>query len=189
MVRFFLVNNKQILVSDHPIEKVVKKIGHRYEILTSVQDKSSVEFIKQRLQKSYPQASFKDYFYKKRKPYSPESIERYRQSKLGKPRPEYVRQKISMAKKGVSQFQGKRHTEETKRVMALKKLGNQHVKNTIWIYNADRDKERRVLNLQSVPSGYRTGRNYEVIENLCLNFKEYIKEKLNKQTTRNVDDW
>lgn len=167
MIRFFLHNKNKIFVSDYPLEKVHKKIGLKYEILNSVKDKESVEILKQKLLRNYPQAIFENYFIVEKK-LSAETKEKMRLSKVGKPRPEWVRQKISNSKKGISQFAGKKHNEHTKRIMALKKLGNDHVKNTIWAHNPKTVgiEEVRVKDLKDIPEGFSKGRDYLVLEKL-----------------------
>ena len=181
MIRFFLLNPNKIFVSDYPIEKVHQKIGRKYEILNSIQDKESVDIIKQRLSRNYPQAIFEDYFVKIRKR-SPETIEKIRQARLGKPRPDWVRQKISNAKKGVSQFQGKRHTEESKRLIAIKKFGNQHVKDTIWAHDPRGDEEQRVRDLKDMKEGFSKGRDYYSVEPGLYYFKLWAANRTRKVT-------
>ena len=164
MIRFYLINPKKILVSDHSAEKVQKKIGHQYEVLISIQEHSAVDIIKQRLLRSYPQASFEEYIIKKRAKESEEARNKKRLALLGKPRPQWVKDKISQSKKGISQFAGKKHTEETKRRMALKKLGNKHVKDTIWAHDPRGDAEQRVKTLQDIKPGFSKGRDYYSVE-------------------------
>lgn len=182
MIRFCLLTKNKIIVSDLPFEKLHEKIGLQYEILNTIKDKEYVDVIKQRLLRSYPEAKFEEYFIKIRLPKSPEHRERLRQSKLGKPRPEWVRKKISLAKKGVSQFAGKKHTEETKRIMAIKKLGNQHVKDTIWAHDPRGREEQRVRDLKQMKIGFSKGRDYYSIEPLICAFRLYRTNKI-KNTT------
>ena len=163
MIRFYLINPQKILVSDHSAEKVQKKIGHRYEILNTVKDIESVELLKQKLTRNYPEATFEYYFIIERK-LSAETKAKIGLSKVGKPRPEWVRQKISNSKKGVSQFAGKKHSEKTKQIMALKKLGNKHVKDTIWAHDPKGDTEQRVRTLQDIKPGFSQGRDYYSVE-------------------------
>lgn len=168
MIRFFLHNKNKIFVSDLPIEKVHKKIGLKYEILNTIKEKESVEILKQRLLLNYPQATFDYHFVVERK-LSAEAKAKIGLSKVGKPRPEWVRQKISNSKKGISQFAGKKHTEETKRIMAIKKLGNDHVKDTIWIHDPRGSEENRIKDLKNIKRGFSKGRDYYAVEGI-LNY-------------------
>lgn len=177
MIRFYLQNPKKILVSNHPVEKVQKKIGHSYEILISIQELSAVDVIKERLLRSYPQAEFIEYFVKERRKFSEETKRKMSLAMLGKPRPQWVKDKISQSKKGVSQFAGKRHTEETKRKMALKKLGNDHAKNTIWAHDPRGTEEQRVKSLLDIKPGFSQGRDYYSVEPGLYYFYEYNKTK------------
>jgi hypothetical protein len=97
------------------------------------------------------------------------------EAKMGKPRDEATRQKISAGLKGRSNFQGKRHTADTKDVMAEKKLGNQHTKDSYWAYDPKTDKETRVRDRNHLPPGYTLGRDYDSIEVGLYHIDEYRK--------------
>lgn len=177
MIRFILLDPKKILVSNYPLEKIQKKYPSRFEILTSIKDMSVVDILKTRLTRQYPSADFIDWFIKPKKPISEETRKLLSLRKLGKPRPDWVRKKISKSKKGISQFQGKKHTEETKRVMASKKLGNQHVKDLIWAHDPRGSKELRVRTLRDIPEGFSKGRDFDIAEILRYNAK-YLNNNL-----------
>jgi hypothetical protein len=99
------------------------------------------------------------------------------EAKMGKPRDEATRQKISAGLKGRSNFQGKKHTADTKDVMAEKKLGNQHTKDSYWAYDPKSDKETRVRDRNNLPSGYQLGRDYDSIEIGLYHIDEYRKSR------------
>jgi len=164
-----------ILISDRPTEKVKEKHGHRYEILNSVKDKDSIDVVKQRLLRSYPNYEFVEWYAALPRVISDEARQKISQSKLGKPRDEETRKKISESKKGVSQFQGKRHTPETKAKMREKKLGNQHAKATYWAHNPRTDEETRVRDRHDLPPGFQLGRDYYSTEAGLYHFKSNTK--------------
>jgi hypothetical protein len=93
--------------------------------------------------------------------HSDETKEKMRQAKLGNVIPEETRRKISQTMKGKSNFEGKKHTEETKRKMALRKLKNDHAKGLYWAHNPDTDQEIRVKSRHFLPEGYVLGRKYD----------------------------
>jgi len=95
---------------------------------------------------------------------SEETRRKMSEAKMGKPRDETTRQKISAGLKGKSNFQGKKHSADTKDVMAEKKLGNQHTKDSYWAYDPKTDKETRVRDRNNLPPGYQLGRDYDSIE-------------------------
>jgi hypothetical protein len=168
---------KLIVVTDLPVEKVEKKYGHRYELLNSIKDNSAVDIIKTRLLRSYGKYEFVEWYQYVRKPISEESKRKMSEAKMGKPRDEATRQKISAGLKGRSNFQGKRHTADTKDVMAEKKLGNQHTKDSYWAYDPKSDKETRVKDRNNLPPGYTLGRDYNSIEIGLYHIDEHRKSR------------
>lgn len=171
MIHFYcFANDKLIIVSDLAIDKIKNQFGHRFEILTSVKDKESVPIILPRIIRSYPGYVVREKF-KKVPFFSEESRKKISESKRNKPRDEATRAKISAALKGRSNFQGKKHSEETKKVMAERKLGNDHVKDRIWAHNPRGDDEVRVKELKDIPKGFSKGRDYYSTEPGFYHFK------------------
>jgi hypothetical protein len=95
---------------------------------------------------------------------SEETRRKMSEAKMGKPRDKATKLKISAGLKGKSNFQGKKHSADTKDVMAEKKLGNQHTKYSYWAYDPKTDKETRVKDRNNLPPGYTLGRDYDSIE-------------------------
>lgn len=181
MIHFYCFNSdRKILVSDLPLEKIKAKFGHRYEILTSIKDKSSVDVTRARVQKSYPQFIIEELYQKVKQPVSDETRKKISQSKIGKPRNPETRAKISAKLKGRSNFQGKKHNDDTKKAMADKKLGNQHTKDYVWVHDPRGDTEKRVKTLTEIPKGFSKGRDYYSVEEGLYRFK-LSKEKINQK--------
>ncbi len=173
MIHFYLFPvNKKILISDLPLDKIKSKYGHRYEIINSIKDKSSLDIIKQRVLRSYSAFEVEEWFQKEKATLSEEARQKISLSKIGKPRDEETRRKISETLKGRSNFQGKRHGEQTKEVMSVKKLGNQHTKNYVWAHDPRGSNEVRVKDLKDIPPGYSKGRDYYSTESGLYYFKE-----------------
>ena len=165
MIHFYCYDvTKTILISDQPVDKVKSKYGHRYELLNSIRDNSAVDIIRTRLLRSYGSYKFVEWYQTVRKPMSEETRRKMSEAKMGKPRDEATRQKIAAGLKGRSNFQGKKHSAETRDVMAEKKLGNDHAKDSYWAYDPGADKETRVKDRNKLPPGYQLGRDYDSIE-------------------------
>lgn len=154
-----------MIISDLQKEKIKAKYGPIFEIVNSVKDKESLEVVKTRILRSYPRVTFKEDFYEP-KVFTKESREKIRQSKLGKARPDWVREKISRKMKGKSNFEGKRHREGSKRLTSESMRGNLNGKDKSWIYNPTTDVEKRVDNIIEAPEGFRVGRDPESVESL-----------------------
>ena len=160
-----------------PADKVKAKYGHRYELLNSVKESSAVDIIRTRLQRSYGRYEFIEWYQKVRKPMSEETRRKMSEAKMGKPRDEATRQKIAAGLKGRSNFQGKKHTADTKYKMAEKKLGNDHAKDSYWAYDPRADKETRVRDRNKLPPGYILGRDYDSIEVGLYHIDEHRKSR------------
>lgn len=161
MYNFYIESSsKKLIVSDLPQDSIKKRYRFKLELINTVRDKESIKLVLPRIQKSYPGYSLVEEFQKPRYVMTPEHKQALILSKLGKKRPEEVRKKISQTKKGKSNFEGKKHTYETKRLMAARKIGNQHNKNYVWAHNPDIDKEIMVKDMYSIPAGYSQGRDY-----------------------------
>lgn len=178
MIHFYCLDvTKTILISDQPVEKVRAKYGSRYEVLNSVNDRTSVDIIKTRLARSYGSYSFVEWYQAAKRQLSEESKRKISEARQGKPRSEATKLKISESCKGRSNFQGKKHTAETRNKMAEKKLGNQHVKDSYWAYDARADKETRVKDRNSLPPGYSLGRDYDSIEEGLYHIDEHRRSR------------
>lgn len=166
-------NDKKIVISNYPTEKVKKKYGFRFEILNSIKDENAIDVITERIKKQYPLFILEKYIFKKRVAvFSEETRKKMSLSKLGKPRDEVTRKKISAGLKGRSNFQGKKHKEESKEKIAEAKLGNQHNKNTYWIHDPSGDTEKKVKDRNQVPKGFSLGRDYYSTEPGLYYFKK-----------------
>ena len=160
MIHFYCFHNdRKIIASDLPIEKIKVKFGYRYEILTSVKDKESVGAVTERLRRNYPTFIIEEHF-KKVHRHTEDAKRRIALARTGKKWDEETKKKISNTMKGKSNFEGKRHTEETKKQMAVMKLGNKHVRDTFWVHDPKSDAERRVRDKSEIPEGFQEGRDY-----------------------------
>jgi len=153
-------NDKKLIVSDLPLDKIKSKFGYKFERVTSVKDKESILLITGRLIRSFVGYSVEEHFQREIKPLTDEQRKKISISKLGKPRPPDVRARISASLKGRSNFQGKSHTSDTKERMAAAKLGNTHTRGTVWAHNPRSDEEVRVKELKDIPVGFSKGRDY-----------------------------
>lgn len=155
--------NKKIVISDLPVDKIKKKFGIDYEILTSVKEKESIPVIQARVQRNYLGYEIVESFvYRRTKKdfLTPEQRSALDERRRGVPRPLEVRLKISNTLKGRSSFKGKKHRPESKAKIAESKFGNDHVKDTIWAHDPRSDQEIRVRDLKEIPEGFSKGRDY-----------------------------
>jgi len=176
MIHFYCYTDKKlIVVTDLPVDKVKKKYGYRYEIINSIKDVTHLDVITARVLRSYPGYTIEQLERKKPTPMSDETKKKISDAHKGVPRSEETKQKISQSLKGRSNFVGKSHSEETKEVMAEKKLGNQHTKEYHWVYDPRGQREMRIKNRRDVPPGYSLGRDYYSTEAGLYHFKEIKK--------------
>ncbi len=153
-----------LLISDQAKEKIKAKYGPIFEIVNSVKDKDSVEFVKPKITKQYPKCNVvEDFYYKKE--FSEETKNKLAQAKLGKARPDWVRDKISLKMKGKSNFEGKKHRRDSRIKTALSMMDNNCIDGHKFIYNPTTNQEKRVKDTINLPPGFRLGRNPDSVEN------------------------
>jgi hypothetical protein len=76
------------------------------------------------------------------------------------------KQKISATKKTQpSNFTGKKHTEESKRKIAEKKIGNKHREGWTFCFNPITGEEKVIRVTDKIPEGYRLGRSKSTADN------------------------
>lgn len=164
MIHFIVLQEKNLLlVTNSKLENIRAKYGSKFEIVNSLKDDTYLEQIKERVVRQYPKLQLKVSIIKKIN-FTEEVREKQRQKKLGKPRPDWVKEKISAKMKGVSNFRGQKHRRESRIKTALSMMGKQNNKGMKVIYNPTTDKEHRVRDIINLPEGFRVGRNPEALE-------------------------
>lgn len=165
MIHFYYYQKDQrLVVSDIDPSKIKKKYGFNYEILNSIKDKEHVDLIIDRIMKGY-KVSDKVVSFHKKKEFSEEYRRKLSEAKKGRKLDSAVKAKISSTMKGKSNFQGKKHSYESKRLIGAAQIGNSNVKDSNWVFDPRGTKELRIKD-SNVPSGFSKGRDYYSIEGL-----------------------
>ena len=151
MVNFYLFNKtRTIIISNHPVSKVRKKYGHSYEIINSIKDENSIDVIKSKTLRSYPDYNIINFFIRKFE-FTDEARQKMSLAKLGKKRDEATKAKISDTMKGKSNFEGKKHRLESRQKTSSTKKGIcTHMKH-VWIYSPIYDIEKRIERKNDLP--------------------------------------
>lgn len=174
MINFFLLQNeKTIIVTEKPLSKIKEKYANKFEILTTIKDKESIDIISQRLQRQYPTHEIKVQL-RKKTVISEEGKRRISEAQRKKRLSPEVKARISQARKGKGNFTGKRHTEESKRKTSLSSKNKFKNKDKIWIYNPREDNEKKVTNRLHIPPGFMLGRNPDVTEILRYHLSVWV---------------
>lgn len=182
---YFFKRTKTLLFSDLSLEKIKKKYGYDFEIINSFADKSNLDIIKIKTLRFYPEHKIVEAFKKIHGPKSEETRRKMSEAKKGKPRPTSSNLKTSLKMKGKSNFQGKKHTEETKEVLSEIMEGNQKSKDLVWVHNPFNSRETRVKDRSQVPDGYLLGRDYDSIEDIIYHAKTRIRRSSTRSPNRN----
>lgn len=164
MIRFFaFYNTKTLLITNFAIDKVKKRYGHKFEIINSIKDRSSLDQVKPRVLRQFtafqvieqlgPSVTFTN-----------EVREKLRRKKLGTKRDEATKAKISATLKGRSSFTGKKHLEKSKYQISVKTKGRKTCEGKIWIYNPRTFVERKINKGEKLPQGYMYGRDPDSVE-------------------------
>jgi len=163
---YYKVN--KIIISDFPTNTVRKRYGTGGELLNSFKEKESYELVKDRLLRPYSKFSIEEWFKPPKLIFTEETRKKMRDKKMGGKQSEETKRKISMTMKGKSNFQGKKHTRQTKLLIGNAQVGNQNVRGTYWAYNPDTSKEIRSKTRHYLPKGFILGKDYYSIEALIM---------------------
>jgi hypothetical protein len=161
-------NIKRIIISDFPTASVKKRYGYGCEILNSFKEKSSYDLYRDKLSRQHSNYSIEEWFKPPKPVVTEEARKKMRDAKMGGRQSEETKRKISMTMKGKSNFQGKKHSRETKLLIGNAQVGNQNVRGTYWAYNPDTSKEIRSKTRHFLPKGYILGKDYDSIEALIM---------------------
>jgi len=184
MINFYAFKQiKLLLVSDLPLTKIKAKYGSNFEIITTIKDKTALEIVTQRTLRSLPNYIVEEKF-AKIKIVTEESRRKMALAKLGKARDEETKRKISQTMKGKSNFQGKRHSEDSKKKQARAKINNQNTKNMYWAHNPRTDEEKRIKDRNKLPANFILGRDYYSTESGLYAFKISTKSPKGKQPNK-----
>lgn len=165
MYRVFLQSRKLIVVECTEREFRQKYPGS-YELIQSIAEYDNLEKVIPRLQKDYrAEDVVRDYQELKRwgLKYFTEAIrEKWLAARTGKPRPVESNAKVSAKMRGKSNFEGKRHNNMTKIIIASKRVGNSTLKEgQRWCHHPTTGKELRCLPTNK-PQGFEWGRSPEI---------------------------
>ena len=159
MVRFIaFYNTKTLLITNFSVDKVKNRYGHKFEIINTIKDRSSIDQVKPRIIKQFPTFQIIEQL----GPvviFTDEVREKLRRKKLGTKKSNEVKLKISNSLKGRGNFLGKRHKEESKFKTSVKMRNNQNTKNKFWIYNPKTFEEKTIDKGTKIPVGFVVGRN------------------------------
>lgn len=178
MIHLYCYSSRRtLIVSDHPSTIIRSKYGIGFEIITSIKEKESLSIILPRILRSYNGYKVIEHYRRKQRiSASEETRMKISLIKRGIPRPIESNMKTSMTMRGRSNFQGKRHSDETKSVMSSKALGNQRVAGLYWCHNPVTGVEKRVKDRNNLPPGFILGRDYDSTESMVMGMKEYWKK-------------
>lgn len=152
--------DKTVIITDFIQSKIKKLYGNSVELLNSVKNKESIEIVKPRVLRNFQGFKVVEQFNKPKYVMTEAHKQAIISALKGKPKSEEIRKKFSEAGKGRSNFKGKKHSPETKRLIGAHKIGNQHNKDLIWAFNPETGKELKVKNRNEIPEGYSQGRDY-----------------------------
>lgn len=161
-------NLKKIIISDYPTASVKKLHGYGCEILNSFKEKSSYDLYRDKLLRQHSNFTILEWFKPPKPVVTEESRKKMRDAKMGGKQSEETKRKISMTMKGKSNFQGKKHSRQSKLLIGNAQVGNQNVRGTYWAYNPDTSKEIRSRTRHFLPNGFILGKDYDSIEALIM---------------------
>lgn len=173
MYRIFLLKN-QLIIFDKTEKEFKAKYGTGYEQLTIVKDYDNIEPVVEKLAKTYRAEIVQDYKVKMKWGWAfwsdelkKEIVKKRSETLKSYVKTEQHRARLSARAKKYRHMAGKKHSEETKKQMSLRKLGSPSPnKGARWMYNPDTGEEKMGKELVE---GYFWGRRPD--------YKDWIKTR------------
>jgi len=167
MIRIYLVG-QALVCFDKGESEFKSKYGRNHEQVGIIKDTSNLQTVLEKLQKQYRTTELvKDVHIKRRfgwcyKTEEQKAATRQKMSevKLGRPRRQWVKDKISEARKGKGNFTGKKHSAYAKKAIAFSRRGKNPVEGKRWCHDPITGKELRSTEL---PKGFIWGRDKSVL--------------------------
>lgn len=167
MIRIYLID-KQLVCFDKGETAFKQKYGNNHEQVGIVKDVSNLTTVLEKLSKQYKTVELvQDVHIKRRvgwcyKTEEQKAATRTKMSevRLGRPRRQWIKDKISESRKGKGNFTGKKHSEFAKKAIAFARRGKNPVKGLRWCHNPITGKELRSTEL---PEGFIWGRDKSVL--------------------------
>lgn len=186
MFRVYLID-KKLIVFDKTEKEFRQKYGNNFEQVTIIKDQDNIDQVTEKLSRQYKAEVEKDCHIKKKfgwKYWSDEVKERIRHN-ISIAMSRHVRTKehseaISRYRKGKSIFEGQKHSNYSKKLIAFARKGKDPIQGRKWMHNPITGKEARGYELAE---GMIWGRSPEASElTLAANAK---KKMLKKQKESN----
>jgi len=167
MIRIYLVG-QQLVCFDKGEAAFKLKYGNRYEQVGTVKDTANIQQVLSKLKRQYGIEDMVLDVHIKRKVgwcYKTEEQKlatrrKMSEVRIGRPRRQWIKDKISEARKGKGNFTGKKHTEFAKKAIAFSRKGKNPVQGLRWCHNPITGKELRSTEL---PEGFIWGRDKSVL--------------------------
>lgn len=167
MIRIYLVG-RQLVCFDKGETAFKQKYGNNYEQVGTVKEISNLQAVIQKLSKQYRTDDLvQDVHIKRRVGWCYKTEEqklatrqKMSEVRIGRPRRQWIKDKISAARKGKGNFTGKKHSEFSKKAIAFSRKGKNPVQGLRWCHNPITGKELRSSEL---PEGFIWGRDKSVL--------------------------
>lgn len=167
VIRIYLIDG-QLVCYDKGENQFKQKYGRNYEQIGIVKDVSNLETSISKLKKQYKVSEVIQDVHIKRKfgwcYWSEEKKAEIRQKmsdvRIGRPRRQWIKDKISESRKGKGNFAGKKHSEFAKKSIAFSRKGKDPIGSKRWCHNPITGKELRAIEL---PEGFIWGRDKSVL--------------------------
>lgn len=167
VIRIYLVD-RQLICFDKGETAFKQKYGNRYEQVGIVKELSNLQAVISKLSKQYNISDLVQDVHVKRRVgwcyHSEEKKAEIRQKmsdvRIGRPRRQWIKDKISAGMQGKANHKGKKHSAYAKKAIAFSRKGKNPVKGLRWCHHPITGKELRASEL---PEGFIWGRDKSVL--------------------------
>jgi len=172
MVRVFLFDNQLIITKKN--EREFRDVfGKRFELVEIINDEKNIEDKVSQLEKVYKVPVCLDGRFKKKlklgwKYMTEEQREKtviaVKQYRTGRKWESEVKEKIAASRAGVGNFEGKKHSIESRIMTSMSMKGNTNSTGLKWAHDPMTGKETRLKEGSTLPPGFTWGRTGEIAD-------------------------
>lgn len=171
MIRVFLWN-KQLVITKKNEKEFRDEFGRGGEVVEIINDEKNIEDVTAKLERIYKVPVVVDGKFKKKlkigwRYMTEEQRERtviaVKQYRTGRPWEQEVRDKISESRAGVGNFEGKKHTQESRIMTSMSMKGNTNATGLKWAHDPLTGEEKRIRD-GMLPNGFIWGRTAEIVD-------------------------
>lgn len=171
MIRVFLFQ-KQLVITKKNEKEFREVFGRGGEVLEIINDEKNIDDVIVKLERNYKFPVLIDGKFKKKlklgwkymtEDQRTKTVIAVKQYRTGRPWEPEVKEKIAASRAGVGNFEGKKHTTESRIMTSMSMKGNTNASGLKWAHDPMTGQEKRIKG-DTLPDGFTWGRTAEIVD-------------------------